>query len=217
MDFGVIYMQNKAATHAAMVLGVFVFLVFILLPMVAAYLFIPLYLIVLLMAMMGKFKDEERKYALLMPIIPFGVAIVLCLMFFWAVPAVVNFARDCLDMVMMRDDILFREPIPDSKCYLYFILVLGGGVGSMLALTSIIMPKESNVKRIDKLKRSDRKPATPPVRFVPDFNNTPSGWDDNESLDLTATAHATYRNQQYNVDKWKQRQKRKEEKRSKRS
>lgn len=217
MDFGIIYMQNKAATQAAKALGILVFIMFILVPVVAAYLFIPLYLIVLAMSMMGKFKDDERKYALLMPIIPFGIAIVLCLLFFWAVPAVVNFARDCIDMALMRDDILFREAIPDSKCYLYFILVLGGGVGSILALTSIIMPKESNVKRIDKLKRSDRKPAEPPVRAIPDFQNTTSRYDGNAFLDLTANAHATYRNQQYNVDKWKQRQQRKEEKRSKRS
>lgn len=210
-------MQNKAATQAAKALGILVFIMFILVPVVAAYLFIPLYLIVLAMSMMGKFKDDERKYALLMPIIPFGIAIVLCLLFFWAVPTVVNFARDCIDMALMRDDILFREAIPDSKCYLYFILVLGGGVGSILALTSIIMPKESNVKRIDKLKCSDRKPAEPPVRAIPDFQNTTSQYDGNAFLDLTANAHATYRNQQYNVDKWKQRQQRKEEKRSKRS
>lgn len=214
MDFGIIYMQNKAATQAAKALGILVFIMFILVPVVAAYLFIPLYLIVLAMSMMGKFRDDERKYALLMPIIPFGIAIVLCLLFFWAVPAVVNFARDCIDMALMRDDILFREAIPDSKCYLYFILVLGGGVGSILALTSIIMPKESNVKRIDKLKRSDRK--LPPVRCVPDFSKTSSRLS-SESLDMAIDERTAYRNQQYNVDKWKQRQQRKEEKRSKRS
>ena len=216
MDFGIIYLQDKVATRAAMWLGGVVFILFILLPYLAAYLFIPLYLIVIAMALMGKFKGEELKYALLMPIIPFGVAIVLCLLFWWAVPAVVNFANDCLEIAMM-DDTLFKPDIPDSKCYLYFIFVLGGGVGSMMALLSLIMPKESGVKRTDKLKRTDRKPAEPPVRYVPDFTNTSSRWDGASVNDIFAGAHETYRYQQYNVDKWKQRQKRKEEKRSKRS
>lgn len=194
MDFGVIYMSDRNATHAAMGLGCMIFLLFIFIPLIAAYLFIPLYLAVLVMALMGKFKDDELKFALLLPIAPFAVASLLCLMLWWCVPAIVNFSRDCLDLVTMRDDVLFRAAIPDDKCYWYFIVVLGGCIGSIFAATSIIMPKEScKPKRIDKHKpvitekQAPQKPET--INFRQEYQE--------------------YREQQYNVQKWKERRARK--------
>ena len=62
MDFGILYIPNKAASTAAMVLGFLACAVFIYIPLILAYLFVPLYLAVVIMAISGKHKGGNLKF-----------------------------------------------------------------------------------------------------------------------------------------------------------
>lgn len=56
MDFGIIYMQNKAATNAAMWLGFVIFSLFIFVPFLIWWLSIPLYVTLLVIGATKNFK-----------------------------------------------------------------------------------------------------------------------------------------------------------------
>lgn len=142
MDFGILYIQNKAATQAAMWLGMIVFLFAVFIPYIGAYLFIPLYIAVLIKLAYYKFKVDGIGYALLLPLAPFVAASLLCLIFWWAVPTIVNIVDELIVLFKPGELSLYREAIPDSKCYLYFILVLGGGVGSIFCLMALLFGME---------------------------------------------------------------------------
>lgn len=139
MDFGILYIQNKAASQAAMGLGCFVFIFCILIPYIVCWAFVPLYLILLILGAIRGFKVENPAFTFLFPLVPFASACVLCMFFWWAIPAIVNFSNDLLDMISPFYDgnTLFRDSIPDDKCFLYFIGVLGGSVGSIFSIVSI--------------------------------------------------------------------------------
>lgn len=139
MDFGLLYIQNKAASQAAMGLGCFVFVICILIPYIFCWAFMPLYLILLILGAIRGFKVENPAFTFLFPLAPFGAACVLCMGFWWAIPTIVNLSNDLLDMInpFYDGNILFRDNIPDDKCFLYFIGVLGGSVGSLFSIVSI--------------------------------------------------------------------------------
>ena len=137
MDFGVIYIQNKAASRAAMWLGFFVFVLFIFIPLLSAFLFIPLYFAVIIMALLVGFKSDNILFALLSPLASFLIVGLLSLCFWWAVPTIVN-AVDELIILFRPDKLTFNvERIPDNECFAYFIAVLGGLGGSFLSVISI--------------------------------------------------------------------------------
>ena len=144
MDFGIIYMRDGAASRAAMWLGCLVFLLFIFVPLITFWLFVPLYLAILVIGALRRFEVESPTFTFLLPLSGFFLAIALFILFWWAIPSIVNFARDCVDMISlnMDDHFLFRESIPDDKCYLYFFGVVGGSIGSIFS--SIILYKLIN-------------------------------------------------------------------------
>lgn len=142
MDFGLIYMRNGAVSQAMMGLGCIVFLFFILIPYVACLLFVPLYLTLLFLGADGKIKTKSPALTFLMPLAPFAIAGILCLLFWWAIPFLVNM----VDMMFVAFKSIFvsndsislaRKDIPDGKCYLYFIIVFGGSIGSLLSIMGI--------------------------------------------------------------------------------
>lgn len=139
MDFGILYVPNKAASQAAMGLGCFVCIFCILIPYIVCWAFIPLYLILLIVGACRKFNVENPAFTFLFPLAPFAAACTLCMFFWWAIPAIVNFSNDLLDMISPFYDgnTLFRDSIPDDKCFLYFIGVFGGSVGSIFSIVSI--------------------------------------------------------------------------------
>lgn len=139
MDFGILYMPNKAASQAAMGLGCFVFLFCILIPYIVCWAFVPLYLILLILGAIRGFKVENPAFTFLFPLVPFTAACVLCIVFWWAIPAIVNFSNDLLDLInpFYDGNILFRDSIPDDKCFLYFIEIIGGSIGVIFSIISI--------------------------------------------------------------------------------
>lgn len=139
MDFGILYVPNKAASQAAMGLGCFVCIFCILIPYIACWAFIPLYLILLIVGACRKFNVENPAFTFLFPLAPFAAACALCLPFWWAIPTIVNFSNDLLDMISPFYDgnTLFRDSIPDDKCFLYFIEIMGGSIGSVFSIVSI--------------------------------------------------------------------------------
>ena len=149
MDFGILYVPNKAAQQAAMGLGCFVFVFCILIPYIVCWAFIPLYLILLILGAAKGFKAENPAFTFLLPLAPFAAACVLCMFFWWAIPFVVNTADMLLDTfksIFIGSDRIsfFREDIPDGKCFLYFIGVIGGSVGSVFSIVSIGAVFENN-------------------------------------------------------------------------
>lgn len=221
MDFGVIYMQDKAATRAAMWLGAFIFVLFILVPFFVWWLFIPLYILLLIIGAKRKFKVDNPNFIFLFPLAPFAAALVLCLAFWWCIPLIVNLANDLFEtfrsiFINSNSPIVFlKDEISDEKCYLYFILFFGGSVSSFFSIMSIAcMEPLSLTKQYHKINtRSKWK------------------WDKNDNIDAYCRAsrksvkpksceqmnlsqeNKLYREQQYNVEKWKQRQNRKQQKR----
>ena len=111
--------------------------------------------------------------------------------------------------------VFLKDKISDEKCYLYFILFFGGSVSSFFSIMSIAcMEPLSLTKQYHKINtRSKWK------------------WDKNDNIDAYCRAsrksvkpksceqmnlsqeNKLYREQQYNVEKWKQRQNRKQQKR----
>ena len=142
MDFGIIYIQNKAAANAAMWLGMTVFLLAIFIPYVGAYLFIPLYIAVLIKLAYYKFQVDGLWSAILLPFAPFAFSILLCILFWWAIPSVVNIADELITLFRPGTLSLYRETIPDDKCFLYFVLVIGGGIGSLFCLLVLFLGME---------------------------------------------------------------------------
>lgn len=140
MDFGILYMPNKAASQAAMGLGCFVLIFCIIAPYIMCLLFVPLYIAVFLNSANYITNDSDLKYVLLPPLVPFVFAGLLCLPLYWAIPGIVNFVRDCIDIITLNtgDNFLFRKDIPDNDCYLYFIGVLGGSLGSLCCIIELI-------------------------------------------------------------------------------
>lgn len=221
MDFGVIYMQDKAATRAAMWLGAFIFVLFILVPFFVWWLFIPLYILLLIIGAKRKFKVDNPNFIFLFPLAPFTAALVLCLAFWWCIPLIVNLANDLFEtfrsiFINSNSPIVFlKDEISDEKCYLYFILFFGGSVSSFFSIMSIAcMEPLSSTKQYHKINtRSKWK------------------WDKNDNIDAYCRAlrksvkpksceqmnlsqeNKLFREQQYNVEKWKQRQNRKQQKR----
>lgn len=138
MDFGFIYMRDRAASQATMGLGCLVFILFIFVPFIAAYLFIPLYIAVIIKLAYFKFHVENTWSILFAPFAPYLVAAILCLPFWWAIPTLVNIVNESL--AMFRGDVtLFGEAIPDNKCFQYFIIFFGGSFGSLICFASLIM------------------------------------------------------------------------------
>lgn len=142
MDFGILYVPNKAASQAAMGLGCFVFIFCILIPYIVCWAFVPLYLILLIMGAVRRFKVDDPAFTFLFPLAPFLAACALCLPLWWAIPFVVNTADMLLesfrDIFVSNDNIsIARKDIPDDKCFLYFIGVIGGCVGSLFSVVSI--------------------------------------------------------------------------------
>lgn len=142
MDFGIIYMQNKAATNAAMWLGMMIFLFAIFIPYIGAYLFVPLYIAVFVKLAHYRFQVDGLWTAILLPLAPFAFSILLCLLFWWAIPTIVNVADELITMFKPGELSLYRESIPDDRCFLYFVLVLGGGIGSFFCLTALLFGME---------------------------------------------------------------------------
>lgn len=219
MDFGIIYMQNKAATNAAMWLGFFIFSLFIFVPFLIWWLSIPLYITLLVVGATKKFQVENQVFTFLFPLAPFAAACVLCLAFWWCIPFIVNLVNDLFEtfksiFVSSNDPIVFlKEEIPDEKCYLYFVLYFGGAFSCFFSLMNIFC--------MEALSLHSKSSRT--------YTKSKWKWDKNDNIDAYCRAsrkrikpmshelnltqeNKLYREQQYNVEKWKQRQKRKQQK-----
>ena len=169
MDFGLLYIQNKAASQAAMGLGCFVFVICILVPYIICWAFVPLYLILLILGAIRGFKVENPAFTFLIPLAPFAAACVLCMFFWWAIPFIVNLANDLFETfrsIFIDDNspiVFLKDEIPDEKCYLYFILFFGGSISSFFSIMSIAcMEPLSSTKQYHKI-------------------NTRSKWDNNDN------------------------------------
>jgi lysylphosphatidylglycerol synthetase-like protein (DUF2156 family) len=210
MDFGVLYLTDRAANRAAAWLGFFVVLLFVILPIALAYLFVPLYIAVIIMAAIKKFKIQDPAFTLLFPLVPFAAALVLCMMFWWCIPFIVNFLKDCRDLLMMNDTSVFKDDLSDFDCCFYFVLILGSSIGSLFSCVSIgsMAPKENTL--ITRPTRSKWK------------------WDKDDNIDLytrsrgknkyykTQSDHVLHSGPQLSedeIDKWKRRYGRKHNKR----
>ena len=284
MDIGYLYIRDKAASQAAMGLGRVVFFLFIFIP----YIFIPLYLILLIAGAFRGFRVENPALTFLLPLAPFAAACVLCIVFWWAIPFLVNTADMILDafksiFVSNNSISFFREDIPNEKCFLYFIAVIGGSIGTLFSIMSIgiLYENQTSIKtkenraislsyqypglksqiansipnetweirsdyrngRISFLEANERikqyfkswigqrhgiygKDAeslweryrslmdVTHIRFEQsNSHNSQSKWDGIQNDNLCSVAHCTYLEQEYNVKKWKERQKRKQDKR----
>ena len=137
MDFGILYIPNKAASTAAMVLGFLACAVFIYIPLILAYLFVPLYLAVVIMAISGKHKGGNLKFPLLLPLAPFAVSGFLTLLLWPALPTLVNAIDTLMTLIKPGELALYRKDIPDNECVLDFFLFIGGSFGSFLSIISI--------------------------------------------------------------------------------
>ncbi len=160
MDFGFIYFHNREISRAAMGSGCLFFVLFIILPIISCFLFIPLYLMVFVLCAANKFQLKDTKQILLFPLAPFAVACVLCAVFWWLIPDVINLIGAFLSIfksIFANNNSLFTpyEDIPDKQCFLYFISVFGCGLGSIVSIFSIedIMNQES--KNINKKEHYD--------------------------------------------------------------
>ena len=123
-------------------LGCAVFVLFIFIPYIVCWLFAPLYLTLLIAGAFRGFKVENPASTFLLPLAPFAAACVLCIAFWWAIPFLVNTADMILDafksIFVSSNSISFiREDIPNGKCFLYFIAIFGGSIGSMFSIASI--------------------------------------------------------------------------------
>lgn len=138
MDFGILYIPNKAASTAAMVLGFLACAVFIYIPLILAYLFVPLYLAVVIMAISGKHKGRGLKFPLLLPLAPFAVSGFLTLLLWPALPTLVNAVHILTTLLFgSLESSVYRKDIPDNECILDFFLFLGGSFGSFFSVLSI--------------------------------------------------------------------------------
>ena len=195
MDFGILYMPNKAASQAAMGLGCFVFLFCILIPYIVCWEFIPLYLFFLIVGAFRIFNVENPAFTFLFPLAPFAAACALCLPFWWAIPTIVIFSNDLLDMINPFYDgsILFRDSIPDDKCFLYFIGVVGGSVGSFFSIISIgsLWSVSENAKQHIEHKRKNEP------NHIRDIKNIKSKFDAHAISVKEANSQIAH-----NVEKW---------------
>lgn len=147
MDFGFLYIRDKVSSQATMGLGCAFFLLFIFIPYIVCWLFIPLYVALLVIGALRKFKVDNPVFTFLIPLSGFLLALAIFIVFWWAIPGIVNFGRDCIDIFTLNtgDDFMTRKSIPNEQCYLYFFGIVGGSVGSLFSIVSIgALWEESN-------------------------------------------------------------------------